>query len=158
MDSTVRMILRDSSCARLEFEVDREAYKIIEEESLQLQMKLAIKWWMSVYLNQKWQLLEWQLCIISWLFNQPNWMIFWYMINFILQSLLVFHVYIWNLLCSCLTICIVVILNIGAQCYTWNLTLTSSKMTSVMPELTESRAGCLHSIWNIHSFIEFPWV
>ena len=53
MDSTVRMILRDSSCARVQFEEDREAYEIIEEESLQLEMKLAIKWWMSVYLNQK---------------------------------------------------------------------------------------------------------
>ena len=119
LDSTVRMILRDSSCARVQFEEDREAYEIIEEESLQLEMKLAIKWWMSVYLNQKWQLLEWQLCIISWLFNQPNWMIFWYMINFILHSLLVFHVYIWNLLCCCLTICFVVILNVGARCYTY---------------------------------------
>ena len=43
MDSTVRMILRDSSCARVHFEEDREAYEIIEEESLQLEMKLAIK-------------------------------------------------------------------------------------------------------------------
>ena len=53
LDSTVRMILRDSSCARVQFEEDREAYEIIEEESLQLEMELAIKWWMSVYLNQK---------------------------------------------------------------------------------------------------------
>ena len=53
LDSTVRMILRDSSCARVQFEEDREAYEIIEEESLQLEMKLALKWCMSVYLNQK---------------------------------------------------------------------------------------------------------
>ena len=53
LDSTVRMILRDNSSARVEFKEDREASEIIEEESLQLEMELAIKWWMSVYLNQK---------------------------------------------------------------------------------------------------------
>ena len=37
------MILRDSSSATVEFEKDREASEIIEEESLQLEMELAIK-------------------------------------------------------------------------------------------------------------------
>ena len=38
LDSTVRMILRDNSSARVEFEENREDYEIIEEESLQLKM------------------------------------------------------------------------------------------------------------------------
>ena len=58
MDSTVRMILRDSSCARVQFEEDREAYEIIEEESLQLEMKLAIKCVCQYTSTKKWQLLE----------------------------------------------------------------------------------------------------
>ena len=43
--------MRDSSCARVQFEEDREAYEIIEEESLQLEMEQALKRWMSVSIN-----------------------------------------------------------------------------------------------------------
>ena len=161
LDSTVRMILRDSSCARVQFEEDREAYEIIEEESLQLEMKLAIKWWMSVYLNQKMATFGMTMIYYFLTFQPTN-------LNDILIYDKLYSAQSTSI--SCLHLKPTLLLSYHLFCcyserwrtmlhvLSQNLTLTSSKMTSVMPELTESRAGCLHSIWNIHSFIEFPWV
>ena len=123
-------------------------------------MKLAIKWCMSVYLNQKMATFGMTMIYYFLTFQPTN-------LNDILIYDKLYSAQSTSI--SCLHLKPTLLLSYHLFCcyserwrtmlhvLSQNLTLTSSKMTSVMPELTESRAGCLHSIWNIHSFIEFPW-